>query len=315
MAEKTVVITGGNTGLGYQCARSIALGDPRVHVVLACRSRSKGDVAVAALRAETGNPTISTLQLDLASLSSVRAFCDAFSDAGLPPLHGVVCNAGVSASGVPGTPRTAEGIEMIFAVNHLGHFLLTNLLLDRMGGDGRIVFVTSDLHDPPAFFPVKVTYDGAEAIAGRGPGMRQYCVSKLCNIYCAYEMSRLIVTRTDRRITVNAFNPGAMTDTGFARPSGSLLMRSAVRVIGGVVGAIVGKQSTSTESGAALASLVTDPALAATTGTYIDRWEPATSSALSHDRGNAQELWQASMTMSGLNRSDTIFDREATDTR
>lgn len=307
MEKKTVIVTGGNAGLGYQCAKNIARSGPAYHVVLACRSTSRGEAAAEALRREAGNPNVSVLQLDLASLASVRAFCDAFSRASLPPLYAVVGNAGISASGVPGAPRTVDGVEMIFGVNHLGHFLLANLLLNQMGAEGRIVFVTSDLHNPPAFFPVKVTYDSAEAIAGRQSGMPQYCTSKLCNIYCAYEMSRLMSEQADRHITVNAFNPGAMADTGFARPSGNILMRGAVRVIGGIAGALIGKQSTSIESGAALASLVTDPAYAAVTGKYIDRGKETESSPLSYNRDNARELWQASMAMTGLTPSETIF--------
>ena len=206
-----------------------------------------------------------------------------------------------------GVVGTSADFETIFGVNHLGHFLLTNLLLKRMGHSGRIVFVTSDLHNPPAFFPAKVSYDDAAAIADRGPGIRAYCTSKLCNIYCAYEMARLLAEQTDRRITVNAFNPGAMSDTGFAAPTGNVLVRGTTRVIGGIMSKLIGKQSTSIASGTALARLLTDPALATTTGAYIDRGVQAQSSPLSHDRDNARELWQAGMTMTGLSESDTIF--------
>jgi len=308
MSDKTIIITGGNAGLGYECARDLAQHNPGCHVVLACRSRSRGEAAAAALRSETRNPNITTMELDLASLGSVRTFSDRFANAGLPPLYAVIANAGISAAAVPGAPRTIDGFETIFGVNHLGHFLLTNLLLNLMGDDGRIVFVTSDLHNPPAFFP-KVTYDNAAEIANRGPGMRQYCTSKLCNLYCTYEMSRLISEQTDRHITVNAFNPGAMQDTGFSKPTGNILMRGAVRVIGSVMGAIIGKQSTSSESGAALATLIADPQFATTTGKYFDRGEEADSSPLSHNRDNATELWQASITMTGLKPSETIFGR------
>jgi NAD(P)-dependent dehydrogenase (short-subunit alcohol dehydrogenase family) len=308
MIDETVVITGGNAGLGYQCAKHLAAGDPGHHVVLACRSLARGEAAAEALRAETDNPNITVMELDLASLASVRAFYDTFSHADLPPLRGVVCNAGVSASGVPGAPRTADGFEAVFAVNHLGHFLLTNLLLTRMGDHGRVVFVTSDLHDPPPFFPVRVTYTSATAIAtGGGPGMKAYCTSKLCNLYCAYEMARLLSEQTDRHITVNAFNPGAMSDTGFAAPTGNALVRGATRALGAVMGGLIGKQSTSTASGAALARLITDPALATTTGTYFDRGTRAPSSPLSHNRDNARDLWQASTDMTGLRGSETVF--------
>lgn len=307
MERRTVIVTGGNAGLGYETARNIALADPAYRVVLACRSRSRGDAAATSLRSETGNPHVEAMQLDLASLASVRAFASAVTSRGLPPLHGIVCNAGISAAGVAGTPRTDDGFEMIFGVNHLGHFLLTNLLLPAMDDRGRIVFVTSDLHDPPAFFPARVRYDSGEAIAHGTAGMAQYCTSKLCNIYCTYEMARLIREETDKQITVNAFNPGAMSDTGFSAPSGSALTRAAVRVIGGIMGTLIGKQSTAAESGAALASLMTSTAFATTTGAYIDRGAPAESSPLSHNDANARELWQASTTMTGLLPSETIF--------
>ncbi|MEO7124482.1 MAG: SDR family NAD(P)-dependent oxidoreductase [Lacisediminihabitans sp.] len=308
----TVIVTGGNSGLGYECAKNIALNDQSLHIVLACRSMSRGGAAAAMLRAETGNLNVSAMELDLASLASVRMFCTSFAAANTPPLSAVVCNAGISAAGVPASPQTADGFEMIFGVNHLGHFLLTNLLLNQMGDGSRIIFVTSDLHNPPAFFPVKVTYDNASAIASGHAGMLQYCTSKLCNIYCAYEMDRRVTTNTDRHVTVNAFNPGAMSDTGFSRPTGNAFVRAAVRVVGGIMGALIGKHSTSIESGALLARLVTDPSFANTSGKYFDRGAQAESSTLSHNRDNARELWASSAKMSGLLESETIFTTPAT---
>jgi len=310
MNDRTVIVTGGNAGLGYETAKNIARSDPSYYVVLACRSRTRGDAAAASMRAETGNPHIQAMDLDLASLQSVRSFVTAFSESGLPPLYGIVCNAGISASGVAGTPRTEDGFEMIFGVNHLGHFLLTNLLLPTVDDHGRIVFVTSDLHNPPAFFPAKVRYASGDAIAHGKAGMTQYCVSKLCNIYCTYEMARLIREDTKKHITVNAFNPGAMSDTGFAAPTGNALSRGAVRIIGGMMGALIGKQSTATESGTTLASLITSPEFATTTGAYIDRGSAAESSPLSHDQDNARELWRASTIMTGLSRAENIFTTE-----
>ncbi|WP_326551056.1 SDR family NAD(P)-dependent oxidoreductase [Micromonospora sp. NBC_01813] len=308
MEKKTVIVTGGNAGLGYQCAKSIAERDRNYHVVLACRSLSKGEVAAAVLTEETKNPNISTLRLDLASLSSVRDFCAEFSRAEMPLLHSVVCNAGISAGGVPGQPRTTDGVETIFGVNHLGHFLLTNLLLKHMKPGGRVVFVASDLHNPPRFFPVKVNYGTARSIAARsGPGMQQYCLSKLCNIYCCYEMSRLLSEQPDRQITVNAFNPGAMADTGFIKPAENVIVRFAVQAVGGLMGALIGKQSNSIESGSALAALVTEASYGATTGRYFDRGVEVASSALSYDLGNARDLWETSMELSGLKQEETIF--------
>jgi NAD(P)-dependent dehydrogenase (short-subunit alcohol dehydrogenase family) len=134
MVDKTIVITGDNAGLGYQCAKQVATAGPEYQVVLACRSAARGETAAETLRTETGNPNITSVELDLASLASVRAFAGTFSRAALPPLYAVVCNAGISAAGVPGTPSTADGVETIFGVNHLGHFLLANLLLGQTPG-------------------------------------------------------------------------------------------------------------------------------------------------------------------------------------
>ena len=307
MNARTVIVTGGNAGLGYETAKNIAASDPADHVVLACRSQSRGEEAAAAIRAETGNTHVQSMHLDLASLASVRAFAANFSRHDLPPLYGIVCNAGISAAGVAGAPLTEDGFEMIFGVNHLGHFLLTNLLLPAMDDGGRIVFVTSDLHNPPAFFPATVRYSSGEAIAAGTASMAQYCISKLCNLYCAYEMDRLIHEHTEKRITVNAFNPGAMSDTGFAAPTGNALTRVIVRVIGGIMGALIGKQGSATDSGKTLASLITSPAFANTTGTYNDRGTEAESSPLSHNHTNARELWRASMTMTGLRPHESIF--------
>jgi NAD(P)-dependent dehydrogenase (short-subunit alcohol dehydrogenase family) len=309
MEKKTVIITGGNSGLGFQCAKNIAISDPNYHILLACRNAKKADTAVETLKKETGNPNISAMELDLASLSSIRLFYEAFSRANLPPLYAVVCNAGISAGGVPGSSCTKDGYEMIFGVNHLGHFLLANLLLNRMGKSGRIVFISSDMHNPPAFFRLKVVYDSAKAISDRSAGMLQYCTSKLCNLYCTYEMARLIATQTDRQITVNAFNPGAMSDTNFVRVEGSALLQAISRVFSRVMGSIVGKSSSSVKSGANLASLITDPSFNNMTGKYLDRGKEVKSSPLSYNKENARELWVTSMELSKLSQSETIFDQ------
>lgn len=307
MKKKTVIITGGNSGLGYQCAKNIANNDPDYHILLACRNLKKADTAAEMLKSETGNSNISTMELDLASLPSIRMFYDTFSKANLPPLYAVVCNAGISAGGVPGETYTKDGYEMIFAVSHLGHFLLTNLLLNLMGKSGRIVFVSSDMHNPPSFFRLKLVYDNAKAISRRNPGMLQYCTSKLCNIYCSYEMARLIATQTEKQITVNAFNPGAMSDTNFIRIEGNIFLQGIMRGFSRVMGVIVGKPSSSVKSGAILASIITEPALAKISGKYLDRGKDIKSSPLSYNKDNARELWETSMELSKLSQSETIF--------
>ena len=130
---RTVVITGGNTGLGFACANAI-LQSPHGapwHVVLACRDKDRAQAAVDQLTRGAGLAgQVEAMSLDLASLASVRAFAaelmKRLSAGSIPPLHAVVCNAGVN-SGTKNTV-TADGFESTFDVNHLGHFLLVNEL-------------------------------------------------------------------------------------------------------------------------------------------------------------------------------------------
>ena len=127
-AAQTVVITGGNTGLGYACARAIAT-QPAWHVLIASRNQNAW-AAARQISAETGNPHVSVLPLDLASLAAIRAFAVQLAASDLPPLRAIVCNAGIQI--VIGTSYTSDGFETTFGVNHLGHFLLIKLLLPQM---------------------------------------------------------------------------------------------------------------------------------------------------------------------------------------
>ena len=140
---RSIIVTGGNAGLGFQCARFIG-ADPDILAVIACRDARSGAAAEARLRRQGVAATV--LPLDLASLDSVRAFAALFRASGPPPLAGLVCNAGLQNVGPP--RRTVDGFEATFAVNHLGHFLLANLLLPDMAENGRITFVSSGVHDP-----------------------------------------------------------------------------------------------------------------------------------------------------------------------
>jgi len=124
---KTIIITGANTGLGYECAKNIAQDCKTNHIILACRNTQRATEAVESLINETGNPNISSIELDLSSLESVRQFVNEFIKLNFPPLYAIVCNAGVQI--VNGIQYTQDGFEMTFGVNHLGHFLLVNLLL------------------------------------------------------------------------------------------------------------------------------------------------------------------------------------------
>ena len=141
-AGRTFLITGGNTGIGLSTAIALARDGARVYI--ACRSAAACEAAVARIKSESGSADVRLLALDLASLASVRA-CAAQFLALDEPLHVLVNNAGIGGQ----RGLTVDGFEQHFGVNHLGHFVLTQLLLERLKGSGpgtRIVNVSSEAH-------------------------------------------------------------------------------------------------------------------------------------------------------------------------
>ena len=290
---RTVIITGANAGLGWQCARALLETDPSWHVVAAVRDTARG----AAVMQRLGDPSRATvMNVDLASLDSVRAFTRDIGAAGLPPLHAIVCNAGVQVSG---TQQTVDGNEMTFGVNHLGHFALVQGLLDQLVAPARIVVVSSGTHDPtkrtgmphPRYTSAaelaQIPQDGIDLDAGR----RRYTTSKLCNVLFAYELDRRLGAGA-QGISVLAFDPGMMPGSGLARdypPLQRLVWRfvmPALRVLPGV-------HSTRT-SGRHLAALVADRRFDGITGRYFEGLKPVRSSQDSYDLGKAADLWHTS---------------------
>jgi NAD(P)-dependent dehydrogenase (short-subunit alcohol dehydrogenase family) len=305
MKEKTFIITGGNSGLGYQCAKHIAAKNPDNHVVIASRNVEKSEEAAATITRETENPHIYALPLNLASLNSVREFCKDLEESGLPPLYGLVCNAITGYSGK--VQYTEDGFEKTFATGHLGHFLLANLLLRNMQDGGRIVFVSSDQHNPPRFIG-KIRYTDAMELAcpqNSGHTLR-YSATKLCNIYCAYEMAERITSETDRQITVNAFNPAFMADTGLGEKARTAGERMAKR-LAPLLARMMELHSSAVKSGKLLASLMTEEKYRDITGKYFDRENEIRSSDLSYNKENAKNLWHRSIELVHLERDETIF--------
>jgi len=312
---ETVVITGGNTGLGFACAQAI-LRSPycaQWHVVLACRDLERGQNAVDALGSRgAGAGQVEVMPLDLASMSSIRAFAKDLAteiDAGArPALHALVCNAGVNPASTK--TITEDGFETTFGVNHLGHFLLVNELLPTLQTPGRVVVVASGVHDPAqkSGVPAPAWNDVAALAKGElGPlassdralryGQRRYSTSKLANVYFTYALAR----RLPSGITANAFDPGFMPGTGLMREApapmrfvGKHILPHAIPLLRRVFSPNV---HTPAESGAALARLVTDPQFATTTGKYFEEDREVRSSEESYDEDRAAELWNASLAL------------------
>lgn len=209
MEGKTVVITGGNTGIGYETAR--VLLSRGANVVLACRSKERGDAAVAALKEATGKDSVRLLVLDLGSLASVRA---AAAELKGKPLDILINNAGIMAP--KKFKKSADGVELQFAVNHLGHFEFTRLLFPelRASAPSRIVNVSSGAHNmarrelPDHLPPTPEDY-GA---------MTNYGDSKMCNILMASELNKRLEADG---VTAYSLHPGVIA-TELGRNNGTL---------------------------------------------------------------------------------------------
>jgi NAD(P)-dependent dehydrogenase (short-subunit alcohol dehydrogenase family) len=297
--KRTFIITGGNSGLGCQCAKNIALQSKNNTVVIASRSCEKSVSVARQLISETGSESIHAMRLDLSSLQSVRNFAKEFSEQNFPPLYGIACNA------ISGSGTTKDGFDMTFGTGHLGHFLLVNLLLKNMQ-NGRIVFVSSDQHNPPPFIARLRYSDAIEfAFPNRKNHNTRYSFTKLCNIYCAYGLSEKLNEESDKNITVNAFNPGFMADTGLAKPKNTA--ERILKNIAPLLARMMGVHSSAVESGKLLAAVMTDIHFEGVTGKYFDREKETPSSELSYSKANAANLWERSIELTRLQPDEAVF--------
>ena len=208
---RTVIITGANAGVGLETAADLAGRGARV--IMACRSVERGEKAAVEVRKRSGNNNVVFSQLDLASLASVRQFAERTLKE--PQIDVLINNAGVC---LPEVSLTVDGNEIHFAVNHLGHFLLTNLLLDRIKEStaSRIVVVSSRMQGYSEPFDFETVNTDNNTMLYSGMLTRAYAQSKLANALFSYSLSKRL---EGTGVTVNALHPGAI-DTEMA--SGSL---------------------------------------------------------------------------------------------
>jgi len=310
MARDVVLVTGGNSGIGFECARQLARAG--WHVLIASRNRQASAEAVDRIARDSGADAASELGLDLGSIAAVRQFVREI-DARDVPLRALVCNAGLQVH--KGPQLSPDGYELTFAVNHLGHFLLTNLLLARLvrNAPARIVIVASGVHDPKfrTGMPKPAVADLATLAATGGPragafdGRLAYVNSKLCNLWFTYELIRRIeaagLSREGRWVSVNAFEPGLVPGSGLARDYPPVLRFIWDRVLPGlarVLSPAMPSINPVDKAGAALAKVALDPELDRTSGRYFPshaRWRAAPSSDASYDQAQARALWDASV--------------------
>jgi len=278
MSHRTFLVTGGNTGIGLATATALAAGGANVYI--ACRDPDRGRAAVAAIRAVAAGGTVDLLQLDLTSLNSVRACAESFL-AKDEPLHVLVNNAGLGG----GRGQTADGFETHFGVNHLGHFALTMLLLDRLKASGpgsRVVTVSSEVH----YSATGIDWDALRRTTKTVTGMREYGVSKLCNVLFTQELARRL-GGADADVTTYALHPGVVASDIWRRvpwPVRPLMTRRMI----------------STEEGA-LTSLhcATSAKVAGQSGLYYDKCQAVDASPVATPE-LAELLWKHSTEWTGV---------------
>jgi retinol dehydrogenase 14 len=195
MRGKVVMVTGANSGMG----REIAIGLARIgaSLVMVCRDRKRGELARIDVQQKTGNPDVELLVADLSSQQSIRQMVEEFK-AGHDRLNVLVNNAGMTSAT---RTETVDGLETVFATNHLGPFLLTNLLLPVLmaSAPARIVIVSSG-----AQAMGKIDFDDLQAVRGYGE-IGAYNASKLANIMFTYGLAGRI---KGSGVTANAVEPG-----------------------------------------------------------------------------------------------------------
>jgi len=235
---KVAVVTGSNTGLGFHTA--LTLASKGAEVVITARSKTKGEAALADITAQLAgfDAKIRFLQLDLASLPSVKAFADAFSATGLP-LHMLVLNAGIMGSPFPGFGQnfalTEQGFESHIGTNYIGHFFLTQLLepLLRQTQNARVVQVTSAAE--AGAYPDGLRFDSWTSQDKDYDDGHAYSESSLARVLFAQGLAARL---EDSSVTVRSCHPGII-DTSLGDGFLSNMEAKLKKNMGGIVGAVV----------------------------------------------------------------------------
>jgi NAD(P)-dependent dehydrogenase (short-subunit alcohol dehydrogenase family) len=290
---RVVIVTGGNSGIGYEAG--LALAGRNASVILAVRNVDKGEKAAQSIRQRFPSANITVMELNLADLKSVRNFAEAFL-AGFDRLDILINNAGVMA--LPEV-RTADGFEMQFGTNHLGHFALTGHLLPalKLTPGGRVVTVSSGVHTSGNVHFHDLQWERKYRRWGA------YAQSKLANLLFAYELQRRFEGSGIRTISVGCHPGYAATNLQMAGPqmSGSMTALWVMKAANFLF-------AQSQEMGAlpilfaATAPQVNGCDYIGPTGAGGSRGYPdkVMSNARSHDETLAQRLWTVSEELTGV---------------
>lgn len=279
--NSVVVITGANSGIGK--ATALALAKTGATVVMLSRSQVRGEEALGDVREKSGSDSVHLMLCDLASLRSIEDFCLEFRK-GFKRLDVLINNAGVI---LPRRHETQDGFELQFGVNHLGHFFLTNRLLDMIiaSAPARIVNVSSGAHKAGRihFEDINLTRNYSM--------IRAYGQSKLANILFTTELAERL---QGTGVTVNSLHPGFVgTGIGVNRETG----------FGRMISKLMTYISLTPEQGAETSVyLATSSEVEGVTGQYFYKKKPAPTSERALDKAAAKRLWELSEKLVGILR-------------
>uniref|UniRef100_A0A8C4QDE2 Retinol dehydrogenase 14b n=1 Tax=Eptatretus burgeri TaxID=7764 RepID=A0A8C4QDE2_EPTBU len=281
MLGRTVLVTGANSGIGR--ATVVALARQGARVLLACRDKDAANQVIEEIRQDMPDAKLVFKHLDLASISSIRTFCDEVVHEE-PRLDVLVNNAGVFRCPYA---KTEEGFEMQFGVNHLGHFLLTNLLLDllKRSAPSRVVVVSSKLYKRG-----RINFEDLNSERDYDPAFA-YARSKLANLMFCRELSKRL---EGTEVTVNALHPGMVrTNLGrhvniplLARPLFHLISWSLFR--------------TPEEGARTVIYLASSPEVRGLSGLYFGDCKQEELLPIATDDAVARKLWEVSENVVGI---------------
>lgn len=268
---KTVLITGVNSGLGFESMR--VLSKRGAHIIALARSKEKAENSCALVDGKT-----TPLACELSDLSSVAACADTVNSMGIS-IDVVMCNAGIMA---PAVLHKKQGLELQFLTNHLGHFVLVNKLLDRVkqADSGRIVMLSSVAH---RLAPISgIDFDNLNGNHGYNP-WRCYGRSKLANLLVANELSRRLV---GSNATANAVHPGLIA-TNLSRGTAGLVSKF-------MLSASTPMERSIAQGAATQCYVAAHGNLDGISGSYFANCNPARSSAKAKNIALAKKLWEVS---------------------
>lgn len=285
--KKNCIVTGANSGIGFETARALAHHGFRVAMV--CRSAEKGEAARQQILEEVAHSDVTLWIADLDEQAQIRRVAAELRDH-FDRLDVLVNNAGTWRSNLEYTP---DGIESVLAINHLAYFLLTHELypLLRRAEEARVISVSSDSH-----FQINGLFLDDLFLTKRYHGLRSYAQSKLANVMFTYEFDR---RRPDGHVSSYAVQPGLVqTDIGLKHTNWlhALVWRIRRRMSG---------NKTPAEGAATNIYLATEPSVADASGKYWDDCKPKPSSKGSYDEAAATRLWEESCRLCGI---ETYFE-------